>query len=554
MKRRILLLLLSGAMLSPMLLPRAQTQRGQTVVRIRVENGQELDLYDESHVLVIGVSDYNRGWRRQPGERADVGEIARVLESQGFKTVTKLFDPGRKEFDDAVRQFIGRYGLRERNRLVIYFAGHGHTERLSDDRDLGYVVMRDAPLPDRDPENFFLASVSMDEINSHALRIKAKHALFVFDSCFSGTIFRSESDRRTPPAIASRTAGPVRQFITSGSAGQSVPDDSIFRRYFVRAFDKAEGDLNGDGFITGEELGKYLMGTVADDSRDTQTPRYGKIKDAKLSIGDLVFALPKKAPPTPPPAPTPVFDPASLELELWRSADRANEISEFEEYLRQYPQGRYAVSARNRIARLRAAANAVPPPPAPSARMSVAGVPLAALAPFTTVKVDASGKITDRRANQESWGYVEDLGNGVKLEMVEIAPGEFLMGEDAAGAADYEKECTRYFDKDSCARWAKQQTPQHRVRLTGFLMSRYELTQRQWIAVMGGLPPNMSGLGTEFKGDDLPVVQVSWEEAQEFITASFRAAVGSAAPSAAGRRFATTARPAAGATASGSAS
>jgi len=30
---------------------------------------------------------------------------------------------------------------------------------------------------------------------------------------------------------------------------------------------------------------------------------------------------------------------------------------------------------------------------------------------------------------------VEDLGNGVKLEMVEIPAGEFLMGEDAAGAA-----------------------------------------------------------------------------------------------------------------------
>ncbi len=158
---------------------------------------------------------------------------------------------------------------------------------------------------------------------------------------------------------------------------------------------------------------------------------------------------------------------------------------------------------------------------APAVRMSAAGVALAPLAPFTTVTLDANGKITDRRPNQESWGYVEDLGNGVKLEMVEIPAGEFLMGEDAAGAADYEKECSRWvnqnFTKADCARWAKWQTPQRRVRVNGFLMGKHEVTQKQWVAVMGGLPPNMASLGNEFKGDDLPVVNVSWKEAQEFI-------------------------------------
>lgn len=149
--------------------------------------------------------------------------------------------------------------------------------------------------------------------------------------------------------------------------------------------------------------------------------------------------------------------------------------------------------------------------------MSVAGVALSALATFTTVTVDANGRITDRRPSQESRGYVEDLGNGVKLEMVEIPAGEFQMGEDAAGAADYEKECARYWNKDSCASWAKTLTPQRRVKLNGFLMGKYEVTQKQWVAVMGALPPNMPDLGSEFKGDDLPVVNVSWNEAQEFI-------------------------------------
>ncbi len=269
----------------------AQTQRG-VGVRIKTETGQMLDLYDASAALVIGVSDYDKGWRKLPGVKVDVKEVSRVLAKSGFET-TSILNPTREEFDAALRQFIAKYGLRERNRLVIYFAGHGHTERLSDDRDMGYIVMRNAPRPDDDPAQFSLSAVSMDDINAYALRIKSKHALFVFDSCFAGSIFRSESSRRIPPKIASFTAGPVRQFITAGAANQEVPDDSIFRHYFVRAFESSEADLDEDGFVTGEELGRYLSGSVSSDSRDVQTPRFGKIRDARLNIGDLVFVSPK---------------------------------------------------------------------------------------------------------------------------------------------------------------------------------------------------------------------------------------------------------------------
>jgi formylglycine-generating enzyme required for sulfatase activity len=181
----------------------------------------------------------------------------------------------------------------------------------------------------------------------------------------------------------------------------------------------------------------------------------------------------------------------------------------------------YAVVEGYRAADLVLSVHPVTPAPVvtntPPVRMSAAGVPLAPLSPFTTVTVDAYGKITDRRPNQESWGYVEDLGAGVKLEMIEIPAGEFLMGEDAAGAADFERECARYQGKDLCANFAKTQTPQRRVKLNGFLMGKYEVTQGQWKALMGALPENLSNLGSEYKGDDLPVVYVSWDEAQEFI-------------------------------------
>ena len=52
---------------------------------------------------------------------------------------------------------------------------------------------------------------------------------------------------------------------------------------------------------------------------------------------------------------------------------------------------------------------------------------------------------------------------------------------------------------------------QHRVRLTkGFWLGKYPVTQRQWKSVLGGNP-------SYFKGYDLPVETVSWDDCQEFI-------------------------------------
>lgn len=52
---------------------------------------------------------------------------------------------------------------------------------------------------------------------------------------------------------------------------------------------------------------------------------------------------------------------------------------------------------------------------------------------------------------------------------------------------------------------------QHKVMLTkNFHIGRYPVTQRQWVAVMGNNP-------SDFKGDDLPVETVSWDDVQAYI-------------------------------------
>jgi len=83
-----------------------------------------------------------------------------------------------------------------------------------------------------------------------------------------------------------------------------------------------------------------------------------------------------------------------------------------------------------------------------------------------------------------------DLGEGSILEMVCIPRGSFRMGSES-GAGD--------------------ERPIHDVRIShDFMISKYDVTQGQWQALMGANP-------SFSKGADLPVVNVSWDDCQKFI-------------------------------------
>jgi formylglycine-generating enzyme required for sulfatase activity len=55
------------------------------------------------------------------------------------------------------------------------------------------------------------------------------------------------------------------------------------------------------------------------------------------------------------------------------------------------------------------------------------------------------------------------------------------------------------------------EAPIHSVTLSSFYIGKYEVTQAEWKAIMGSNP-------SHFKGDNLPVESVSWNDVQEFIT------------------------------------
>jgi len=78
-------------------------------------------------------------------------------------------------------------------------------------------------------------------------------------------------------------------------------------------------------------------------------------------------------------------------------------------------------------------------------------------------------------------------------ELIWVEGGKFMMG------------CT----DEEC--WEDgREVPAHQVTLTGFNIAKNLVTQKQWELVMGSNP-------SHFKGDNLPVEMVSWQDAQDFI-------------------------------------
>ncbi|GAB1543377.1 hypothetical protein NUACC21_60510 [Scytonema sp. NUACC21] len=119
-----------------------------------------------------------------------------------------------------------------------------------------------------------------------------------------------------------------------------------------------------------------------------------------------------------------------------------------------------------------------------------------------TVQVEKKTKeiVINRRPGRAKF-FVEDLGNGITLEMVDIPGGTFTMGapKDEEGSKDRER-------------------PQHQVTIKPFFMGKYPVTQAQWkaVAALPKVERDLKPAPSHFKGDDRPVECVSWFDAMEF--------------------------------------
>jgi formylglycine-generating enzyme required for sulfatase activity len=340
--------LAAAAMAIGLMISTATLAAGSRGVTVRLKASEatnaadagEVRLYESSHALVIGIDAYrDRAWPRLSRAVSDARAVAAALKERGFDVTlhTNLTgDALEKAFEDF---FIDK-GRNRDARLFVWFAGHGHTVDAE-----GYLIPADGADPRRDEADFLRTALSLRRFGDYVRLAKSKHVLAVFDSCFAGTIFQVARSR-TPPAITRVTTEPVRQFLSSGDAGQQVSDDGAFASLFVDALkNQSRADANGDGYLTGSELGSYLTYEVSNVTNNVQTPRHGKLRSSRYNKGDFVFVLPGS---------TVAYGSGDgsgggADATVWATLQNSTNPVDFRTFLTTFPNSSFAPFARARI-------------------------------------------------------------------------------------------------------------------------------------------------------------------------------------------------------------
>jgi formylglycine-generating enzyme required for sulfatase activity len=178
------------------------------------------------------------------------------------------------------------------DRLFFYFSGHGDDDGANN----GYLLFSQAV-----PGQFGHDVLPVDRYRVWSARIKAKHVLFIFDSCAAGLGLvekAAQSDREKIDAalMDTLTGSGSRQVITAGTAAEKaygirISNErgySVFTDAFLRVLKAGLGEDPSQGFLTVEEV--FAKASI-DVGRFGVHPGYLKF-DTQHRSGTFLFEKP----------------------------------------------------------------------------------------------------------------------------------------------------------------------------------------------------------------------------------------------------------------------
>ena len=243
--------------------------------------------YGKSHALVIGINDYEHAPRLAHAQN-DAEAFARVLRERFEFTKDNLTiltdgDATRSEILRVFMRYAQDSNVGDDDRIVVFFAGHGHTVRARRG-ETGFLVPVNG-----DPSDLSTL-IRWDDLTRNADLIPAKHMFFVMDACYGGlALTRNPLSVGSMRFLRDMLQRFSRQVLTAGKADETVadangprPGHSIFTGYLL---DALEGAAASEGVITASGVMAYVYQKVARDQYSRQTPHYGFFD----GDGDFVF-------------------------------------------------------------------------------------------------------------------------------------------------------------------------------------------------------------------------------------------------------------------------
>ena len=165
--------------------------------------------------------------------------------------------------------------------VIIYFAGHGATERDSTSPDGDGLEKYLLPY-DVDPKELYATAMPMEEISRLFSRIRSDRLVFIVDTCYSGasggrTVSVADIRAGISDGFLDRVTGGKGKIILTASAANEVSAESdemqhgIFTHFLIKGL-QGEADSDGDGLITVDEVYTYVSKQVPQATNQEQHP------------------------------------------------------------------------------------------------------------------------------------------------------------------------------------------------------------------------------------------------------------------------------------------
>ena len=179
--------------------------------------------------------------------------------------------------------------------VIIYFAGHGATERdtMSPDGDglEKYLLPVDAA-----PEDLYATALPMRELSHIFNRLRADRLVFIADACYSGatggrtvSITSGLRARISDKFLDRISSGKGRVILTASGANEVSSEKpefkhGVFTHFLIQGLEGA-ADADRDGLITVDEIYSYVSTEVARETGQEQHPVKKGTVEGRLVLG-----------------------------------------------------------------------------------------------------------------------------------------------------------------------------------------------------------------------------------------------------------------------------
>jgi hypothetical protein len=297
--------------------------------------------------LVIGNQSYAAAPLRNPV--SDARAMAKMLRDLGFE-VTLMENLGHKPFIDALRGFGS--SMKEDGVALFYYAGHGMQLK-----GRNFLIPVDADIQSEDEVPYM--SIDANQVLDKMEQARTRLNIVILDACRNNPY--AKSFRTTAAGLAQMDApsGTLIAFATApGSvAADGDSENSIYTKHLL-------AHLPQPG-VPVEIALKRVREAVTKETNDKQVPW-----ESSSLLGDFYFSRAEAS--VAAVGPSSAADALAVELTFWNSVKDSKSPADFQAYLQQFPTGRFAVLARNRIQQLQLAAPATPATPTGTVQMAAA--------------------------------------------------------------------------------------------------------------------------------------------------------------------------------------